>query len=254
MIQSFDAGKSAKNAVLMVDAEHDIQCALATRLKDAGFEFLTATRGHDALRILAARRVSLVVIDPKLIDMNGVKLGELIREKSEAPFLFLTNGSTQKYKAVALAVGAINILSKATHPDDLVTQIQLALRNASEIGDSRKMAERLKRKLGRSEKCETLIGAYTEIWCEDRETVKRTLISFARRNNTTLDRLADQYTECSQEASKIREEYGERLESIQPEIINQLNIFHATSNKKSKFVPLLMSAGRRHLVRITESQ
>ena len=252
MIETYDSGNNAKNTLLLVDAEHDIQGALAFRLHEVGLKLLTARKGHDALRILEHHRVSLVIIDPKLIDMNGVKLGELIREKSQAPFLFLTSGSTQKYASVALAVGAINILSKATHPDDLVTQVQLAIRNASEIDNSRKMAERLKKKLSVSEKCESLIGAYTEIWCEDRETVKRTLVSFARRNNTTLDRLADQYTACSQEASKIREEYGQRLERIQPDIINRLNVFHATSGKRSKFVPLLLGNGQRRVIRAND--
>ena len=152
MIETYDSGNNAKNTLLLVDAEHDIQGALAFRLHEVGLKLLTARKGHDALRILEHHRVSLVIIDPKLIDMNGVKLGELIREKSQAPFLFLTSGSTQKYASVALAVGAINILSKATHPDDLVTQVQLAIRNASEIDNSRKTAERLKKKLSVSER------------------------------------------------------------------------------------------------------
>ena len=63
----------------------------------------------------------------------------LLAAKGHRPFFYFLP-MAQEYYSVALAVCAINILSKATHPDDLVTQVQLAIRNASEIDETRKMA------------------------------------------------------------------------------------------------------------------
>jgi DNA-binding response OmpR family regulator len=253
MIRQFDTSEDERRKLLLVDAGQELQSALDYKLKEAGFTVVRLSRGADALRMVEEEAPCMVIIDPKLIDMNGVKLGALLSEKAEVPFLFLTSGSTKSYQEAAVAVGAITILSKKSHPEDLVTQIQLAVERANEFADTVTLNKRLTEKLVRSEKRENLIGAYMEIWGEDKARVKSKLNRFARSKNISIDELAEIHNEHSVKAREIREEFGKKLQSIQPEIINDLSRYDEVSAEESEVKGVTRRAVRSVVKRLAPS-
>lgn len=229
MIRRFDPQDDAKPCVLLVDGEQDIQTALCMKLRNAGFEIVTATTAHEALRIVESQSLVMVVIEPKLVDMNGIKLGALVRETGKAPFMFLTSGSPKNYQEAAVCAGAITILSKRSHPDDLVTQIELAIKQAQAFADTCTLNENLTRKLVNTEKREALVGAYMEIWGENRDSVRERLVKFARSRRISLDVIADAHSQHCVEAAAVRAELSRKLASIQPDIIAELGRFYRQS-------------------------
>jgi Response regulator containing CheY-like receiver, AAA-type ATPase, and DNA-binding domains len=57
--------------LLVVDDEPNILDLLATSLRFAGFDVVTASNGNEALRQAAAHQVDLVVLDVMMPDMDG---------------------------------------------------------------------------------------------------------------------------------------------------------------------------------------
>ena len=225
MIRSFAPDRSPNRKILLVDREHELLGALIVKLKKAGFDTLTARRGTDALAIAATESLAMAIIDPRLQDMNGATLGAMLRSKHNVPFLFLTQRSTQTYERAAMEAGAMNILSKASHPADLVTQVQLAIRHAVEMASAQKMNERLTRKVNGNGHQEMLIGCMMEKWGMDKSRVKSTLNQFVRSRAISMEDLAAIHASTQEKMSELTQEFNRRLKEVQPEVLVELNIF-----------------------------
>lgn len=226
MTRRCDNNSTSVKRLLIVDPDFELQEGLIFKLRQSGFDVLAARTGDEALQTLAKKRISMVLIDPSLGDMNGVRLGELIREQSGTPFLFITSGSTSYYEQAAIAVGAVTILSKRSHTNDLVTQIQLAIRHASDFVSTQRLNKRLIKKLNRSERRENMFADYMRAWGSDKQQVKSVLTKFARSHNISIDELAEIHQHHSSQVSRIREELARQIAEIQPDILDELNRFY----------------------------
>jgi response regulator RpfG family c-di-GMP phosphodiesterase len=78
-----DGSNVGQVSLLLVDDEPLILKALGRLLKDAGLELLTADCGEDALRVLRARHVDMIMSDNLMPGMKGVEL--LSRARVERP-------------------------------------------------------------------------------------------------------------------------------------------------------------------------
>jgi len=226
MVRRCNENSSGVKRLLLVDPDCELQEGLQFKLRQSGFDVMTARTGEDALLILKKKPISMVLIDPSLGDMNGVRLGELIRESSGTPFLFITSGSTSSYEQAAIAVGAVTILSKRSNTSDLVTQIQLAIRHASDFVSTQRLNKRLIKKLNRSERRENMFADYMRAWGSDKQQVKSVLTKFARSHNISIDELAEIHQHHSSQVSRIREELAKQIAEIQPDILDELNRFY----------------------------
>jgi len=233
MIRRFDSGRPTNRKILLVDREHELQGPLIVKLRRAGFDTVTARSGIDALRIAKEQPLALAIIDPHIQEMTGAKLGGMLREKAGTPFLFLTDRSTCNYEDAAIEAGALTILSKRLHPDDLVTQIQLALKHAIEAANTQKLNERLHRKVNDNGNQERLIGCYMEKWDMPWKNVKRILNQFARSHRLSIDELADAHASHREALSEIKREYAERMAAAQPTVLVELSLFHDRNQSSS---------------------
>lgn len=122
---------SERAVVLLVDDEDRILSALRRSLRREGHELLEAASGREALAVLRARRVDLVVSDHKMPGMTGL---ELIREIAvqwpETERLLLTGwpGELDPGELRALRVRAV--IAKPWEQDELRAAIRAGLGSA----------------------------------------------------------------------------------------------------------------------------
>ena len=77
--------------VLLVEDDKDLQEALVDTISLAGYEACTANNGEEALCILQAEHIDLVVSDVQMARMDGIKLLKRIKSlKPELPTVLMT--------------------------------------------------------------------------------------------------------------------------------------------------------------------
>ena len=84
-------GTEEEARLLVVDDEPNIRDLLASSLRFAGFDVLTAEDGQSAYRIAMDEAPDLIVLDVMLPDMDGFTVTRRLREAgASVPVLFLT--------------------------------------------------------------------------------------------------------------------------------------------------------------------
>jgi two-component system OmpR family response regulator len=118
--------------LLVVDDEPNILELLATSLRFAGFEVVTATNGREALAQARSARPDLVVLDVMMPDMDGFDVVRRMRgEGSGAPVLFLTARDATEDKVTGLTVGGDDYVTKPFSLEEIVARIRAVLRRTS---------------------------------------------------------------------------------------------------------------------------
>ncbi|WP_167859770.1 response regulator [Paenibacillus cymbidii] len=113
--------------LLIVDDEESVVDSLAGNIpwSEHGFETVhRALSGEEALRIVAAEPIDVVVSDIRMPGMDGVALIGRIRELSRrTKCLLLTGYADFAYAQEAIRSGAFNYLLKPVHYDELVQAV-----------------------------------------------------------------------------------------------------------------------------------
>jgi two-component system OmpR family response regulator len=135
---------TAEARLLVVDDEPNILELLATSLRFAGFEVVTATNGRDALAEARRYRPDLVVLDVMMPDMDGFTVVRRMRgEGSTAPVLFLTARDATEDKVTGLTVGGDDYVTKPFSLEEIVARIRAVLRRTSSRGSAGEAPSRL---------------------------------------------------------------------------------------------------------------
>ncbi|MFC4902070.1 DNA-binding response regulator [Kocuria sp. CNJ-770] len=126
--------------LLVVDDEPNILELLATSLRFAGFEVVTAANGRDALAKAESEDPDLAVLDVMLPDMDGFSVTRKLRAAGRHfPILFLTAKDETEDKVTGLTVGGDDYVTKPFSLDEVVARIRAVLRRTqpAEEDDSR---------------------------------------------------------------------------------------------------------------------
>jgi two-component system cell cycle response regulator len=118
-------------AVLLVDDNEDILRFLERILKDT-YQVLKAENGMDALKVLEAEPVQLVVTDVMMPVMDGFELCRIIKsnfEYSHIPVVLLTAKSGLQAKVEGLELGADAYIEKPFSKEHLLAQIRSLIAN-----------------------------------------------------------------------------------------------------------------------------
>lgn len=124
-----------KPAILVVDDNHDI-ADFIRRTLSGQYLVDTAANGHEALQILRARNIQLVISDVMMPGMSGFELCNAIKndlELSHIPVVLLTAKSTVQSKVEGLQSGADVYIEKPFSPEHLTAQVGSLLLNRETI-------------------------------------------------------------------------------------------------------------------------
>ena len=109
--------------VMTVDDSKTMRDMVAFTLRSAGFEVSAAADGKEALRLLAANPVDVVITDLNMPVMDGVSLIRALRAEPKfrsVPILMLTTESDSTKKAEGRSAGATGWIVKPFNPEKLV--------------------------------------------------------------------------------------------------------------------------------------
>ena len=123
--------------VLIVEDEPQVRRFLRTSLPAAGFRWLEAASGEEALRLARQYVPDAVLLDLGLPDMDGSLVARALRAWSTAPILVLSARGQEREKVALLDAGADDYLTKPFGFEELVARLRAALRRvAREAGAS----------------------------------------------------------------------------------------------------------------------
>ena len=113
--------------ILIVDDEDELVSALEERLYLRGFQAKGVTTGEEALAYLADEQCDVVLLDVKMPGLSGLEVIKRIKEKTPSPqVILLTGRATLEQAAMAIRIGALDLLEKPADLDTLVEKIELA--------------------------------------------------------------------------------------------------------------------------------
>lgn len=116
--------------VLVVDDEPQILRAMRTNLVARGYEVDLAPTGEDALRLAAAHRPDVVILDLGLPGIDGIEVIEGLRGWTAVPIIVLSVRESEADKVAALDAGADDYVTKPFAMGELLARLRAAVRRA----------------------------------------------------------------------------------------------------------------------------
>ena len=113
--------------ILICDDEKDIVSALKIYLEAEGYRTFAAYNGREALAIIRAQEIHLVLMDIMMPEMDGISAMVKLREESNLPVILLTAKGEDTDKVLGLNVGADDYITKPFNLDILLLRIQKLL-------------------------------------------------------------------------------------------------------------------------------
>ena len=148
--------------ILVVEDDAQIRNFICFTLEAEGYVCVTAATAEEAMRLLAAEPIDLMLLDLGLPDLDGTEVIRRLRTWSEMPVIVVSARDQDKEKVAVLDLGADDYLTKPFSASELLARIRVALRHmykqsgakanpVYQAGELRLDAEKRKVYLGESE-------------------------------------------------------------------------------------------------------
>lgn len=119
--------------VLIVEDEPAIAENIKYALTTEGFTTEVHSSGISVLSFIKKNKVSLIILDIGLPDINGMELCKKIRKTDDIPIIFLTARSDEIDRVVGLEIGADDYMVKPFSPRELSARVKAVLRRFSPL-------------------------------------------------------------------------------------------------------------------------
>lgn len=128
--------------ILICDDEQDIVNALKIYLSNPDFKFYEANTGIQALKVIEAEDIHLILLDIMMPEMDGISAMAKIRERSNVPIILLTAKSEDTDKILGLNSGADDYITKPFNPMEVTARVRSQLRRYMKLGSRTAAPER----------------------------------------------------------------------------------------------------------------
>jgi CheY-like chemotaxis protein len=124
--------------ILVVDDNPVVLKAFELKLKALGFNVITATEGAGAVSLARAEQPNLMVLDinfPPDVGSSGLQWDGFnimqwmhrFKEAADIPVIIITGGDPEKFKARALAAGAVAFFQKPINNEEFLLTVRRIL-------------------------------------------------------------------------------------------------------------------------------
>lgn len=113
--------------IMVVDDHDDIREVIHVLLTNEGYQIIEAKNGKEALELLDDS-IDLIILDVMMPEMNGYQVCLLMREKTNAPILFLTAKGQESDKTLGFSSGEDDYLTKPFSYNELNARVKALLR------------------------------------------------------------------------------------------------------------------------------
>ena len=122
--------QSGTTNVLVVDDEKAICTILGQYLQKKGYTVFLTNSGEEAVEVVKANKIDLILTDIKMPGMSGVELLKWVQENyNSIPVIITTGFPTLDTAISALKLGAYDYLTKPFHLEEIGEKIVRALEN-----------------------------------------------------------------------------------------------------------------------------
>ncbi len=130
--------------ILLVDDNKELLAMTEDILKRSGYDLVvTAGSCKEAERKFEEERPQLVILDIMLPDGDGFTLFRTLRERSQAPILFLSARDEDNDRLFGLGLGADDYITKPFLPQELVLRVNAILKRSYFSAQSMELEELL---------------------------------------------------------------------------------------------------------------
>lgn len=122
-----------RERILIVDDEKEIRDLIEIYLKNEGYDVVKSGTGLEAMQIVEAQRVDLIILDVMMPVVNGIDACIKIREQHNTPIIMLSAKVEDIDKILGLSVGADDYLAKPFNPLELIARVKAQLRRFTKL-------------------------------------------------------------------------------------------------------------------------
>ncbi len=122
--------------ILLVEDDVEISDMLKNFLETEGFEVAAAYDGESACERFFEEEYALVLLDLMIPKINGMKVMNIIREKSMVPIIILSAKDTDSDKTLGLGLGADDYVTKPFSVTEVLARIKANIRRNTQYAAS----------------------------------------------------------------------------------------------------------------------
>jgi len=126
----------ADRKALIVDDEFHIVQVVAIKLRNNGFEVLTADNGADAYALACENKPDIMITDYQMPGLTGLELIEKLRatpETASIPVIMLTGHGFDISDEQKQKLGISTCLSKPFSPREVLSTVEDVLRQTADV-------------------------------------------------------------------------------------------------------------------------
>ena len=123
-----------KYSILVADDEVSILRYISARLRNEGYEVITAVNGEEALTKAEEENPALVILDIMMPKLDGFQVCRQLREWTGVPIIMLSARGDEGDKVKCLNLGADDYITKPFGTDELLARVRAVLRRAEQTG------------------------------------------------------------------------------------------------------------------------
>ncbi|MEG6616873.1 sigma-54 dependent transcriptional regulator [Peptococcaceae bacterium 1198_IL3148] len=139
--------------ILIIDDEEYMCWALKRAMEQEGYHAVTATSGNQGINLLKEKGPSLILLDLKMPEMDGLEVLSIIREiHPNVPVIMITAHGTIQTAIEAMKLGAVDYITKPFDLDELKMVVKQALKYSKLVSEVSFLRSELSKKYG------TIIG------------------------------------------------------------------------------------------------
>ncbi|QZY56091.1 response regulator transcription factor [Crassaminicella profunda] len=118
----------AKEKILIVDDELQIQELIRMYLIKEDFEVICASNGNEACLLALQEKPDLIILDILMPELDGLETCTKLRKTTDVPILFLSCKNQDIDKILGLSVGGDDYVTKPFSPSVLIARVKAHLR------------------------------------------------------------------------------------------------------------------------------
>jgi DNA-binding NtrC family response regulator len=136
-----------KERVLIVEDDHDLRETLGELLGDAGYETVSYSDSHAALRLIQDEHemIDLVITDVRMSGVKGDEILFAVRDsRAEAPVIVITAFGSVEHAVEMVKAGADQYITKPFQAGELLAAIGEALERTALLREQKRMRREMK--------------------------------------------------------------------------------------------------------------
>jgi DNA-binding response OmpR family regulator len=120
--------------ILICDDDKEILEAITIYLSNEGYTIFKAGNGLEALEIVEANEIHLIIMDIMMPKMDGIRATLKLREERNLPIIMLSAKAEETDKILGLNMGADDYITKPFSPLELIARVKSQLRRYTALG------------------------------------------------------------------------------------------------------------------------